>query len=157
MGVAQTVERVVVVHEVAGASPVAHPTGGHVRTIIAGSRKRIFRSDVDEALENCPFESQILSVVWGMAPGVDTMGFKWATERNIPTVPYPADWDRFRKRAGFIRNQQMAENADALVVVWDGKSRGSKDMLQRAERMGLRVFQWIPERFVNASGQAKLI
>lgn len=82
-----------------------------------------------------------------MAPGVDMMGWYWARSKNIPRKEYPADWNKFRKRAGFIRNQKMAENADALIAVWDGKSRGTKDMMQRAERLGLRTHVWIPERF----------
>lgn len=135
-----------------------------MRTIIAGSRKGIVRQDVEDAMESCPFESQILTVLCGRARGVDIMGQFWAKDRNIPVLIFPADWDRFHKRAGFIRNQQMAENADALVLVWDGKSRGSKDMLQRAERLGLKIHIWIPERYeqdegidYGGSGQARLI
>ena len=52
---------------------------------------------------------------------------------------FPADWDKYGKAAGFIRNEQMAQNADALVVFWDGKSRGTKNMIELAAKYKLKV------------------
>lgn len=50
---------------------------------------------------------------------------------------YPADWDTYGKSAGYRRNEDMAKIADACIVFWDGESRGSKHMIDIAEREGL--------------------
>lgn len=79
------------------------------------------------------------SIVCGEARGADTLGRRWAVEHGIRVDSYPADWDRFGKRAGFIRNEQMAMNADALIAFWDGRSRGTKHMIDIAQQRGLPV------------------
>ena len=52
---------------------------------------------------------------------------------------YPADWERHGRAAGPIRNEEMAEVSDALIAFWDGKSRGTKSMIEIARRKGLQV------------------
>lgn len=60
---------------------------------------------------------------------------RWgANEQGIPVVEFPADCKLHRKAAGPIRNEQMAQYADALILVWDGKSAGSSSMLGLARR-----------------------
>ena len=110
-----------------------------MRTIIAGSRTASL-TNVYQAIELCPWKDDISVVVSGTARGADTYGDSWAKEKNIPIVQYKPDWDGLGKAAGFIRNQQMAENADALILVWDGQSHGSKHMLSCAEKLGLKVY-----------------
>lgn len=68
------------------------------------------------------------------------MGELWAKKHGIPVAPFPADWNKFGKRAGAIRNADMAMYADALVAVWDGKSRGTRDMIKKAEALGLKFY-----------------
>lgn len=74
-------------------------------------------------------------VVCGMARGADALGRMWAYENWIPVKEFPADWDLHGKKAGPIRNQAMAEYADCAIVFWDGKSRGSADMIRRMREM----------------------
>lgn len=117
-----------------------------MRTIIAGSRHVVDAAQVELAIRGSGFE--ITSVVSGKAKGVDTLGEAWAKARGIPVHPYPvlpADWARYGYSAGPRRNQRMAENADALIAIWDGISRGTKDMIDRALKMGLRVWVHIVE------------
>lgn len=76
-------------------------------------------------------------VVCGMARGADELGAKWAKENDIPVAEYPADWDKFGKSAGYRRNEEMAENADACIAFWDGESRGTKHMIDLALEHGL--------------------
>jgi hypothetical protein len=63
---------------------------------------------------------------------VDTLAELWAVENGIPNTRYPADWKRYGRKAGPIRNRLMAENAEALIAIWDGKSRGAMDMIKQA-------------------------
>ena len=111
-----------------------------MKVIIAGSRHMPFSMFhlIDEAVKKSNF--QVTEVVCGLARGADMFGGKWAVNNSIPVKTFPADWDEYGKAAGPIRNQQMAEYADALIVfIWDG-SRGSKDMLMRMERMKKPTF-----------------
>jgi len=52
---------------------------------------------------------------------------------------YPADWNRHGRAAGPIRNEKMAEVSDALIAFLDGKSRGTRSMIEIARRKGLQV------------------
>lgn len=111
-----------------------------MKVIIAGSRHMPFSMFhlIDEAVKKSNF--QVTEVVCGLARGADMFGGKWAVNNSIPVKTFPANWDEHGKAAGPIRNQQMAEYADALIVfIWDG-SRGSKDMLMRMERMKKPTF-----------------
>jgi len=109
-----------------------------MRTIIAGGREVINQLLVDNAIVASGF--QITEVVSGGAPGVDTLGEQWAANNTIPVKRFPAEWSLHGKAAGPIRNRQMAEYAEALVAVWDGLSRGTKNMIDTARMVGLKVF-----------------
>lgn len=67
------------------------------------------------------------------------MGERYGRERNYSIDYFPAEWDRYGKRAGYIRNEEMAKHADALVAFWDGKSRGTKHMIDTARKYNLSI------------------
>ena len=71
--------------------------------------------------------------------GADYLGELFADYRKFNVKLFPADWDTHGKFAGIKRNREMAEYADALICFWDGKSRGSKNMIEEAEKRGLKV------------------
>lgn len=114
-----------------------------MRVIIAGSRSITDLRAVFHAMAKARERGIVpTSVLCGMAAGVDTLGYEWADLQEIPVVEYPADWSKGRT-AGFIRNYKMARNADALVLIWDGKSSGSANMLSHAERLKLKIYKSI--------------
>lgn len=108
-----------------------------MRVIIAGTRSLADREYVARAMNRSGLIPSC--VVSGGCYGVDASGEKWAGENGVPCVRYPADWSRYGRSAGPRRNAVMADNADALVAVWDGKSRGTRDMIDRAIAKGLAV------------------
>ena len=112
-----------------------------MKTIIAGSRGITNYYILIKAYMQCPFD--ITSVVSGCARGVDTLGEKFANDNSLPLEKYPADWDTYGKRAGYIRNTEMADNAEALLAIWDGESRGTKHMIDIAREKGLKVFVYM--------------
>lgn len=112
-----------------------------MRLIIAGSRGAS-EADVRAALCRCPWSGFVSAVVSGGARGADAWGERWASERMIEVLRFNAEWERFGKRAGPIRNEAMARSAEALIAVWDGESRGTSNMIERARQNGLRVFVW---------------
>lgn len=115
-----------------------------MRTIIAGSRTINDYRIVWKAVTDCGWVPT--QVVCGTAAGVDTVGERYAYHHNIPVRRFPAEWDKYGKSAGYKRNIVMSENADALILVWDGESRGSAMMKAIAQRKGLRIFEVIVPR-----------
>ena len=109
-----------------------------MRVIIAGSRGITDYKQVEAAYlsSNIP----ITEIVSGGARGVDALGEQVAKNFGIPIKVFPADWDKHGKRAGPLRNIQMAEYADGLIAIWDGKSKGTKHMIDQANKQGLVVY-----------------
>ena len=112
------------------------------RVIIAGTR------DFDDYGLLCRHTDYKLSVkrterriviVSGAAKGADALGEQYARERGYKLVRYSADWEKYGKAAGPIRNDVMARNADALIAYWDGRSPGTWNMIQTARNYGLKV------------------
>lgn len=75
----------------------------------------------------------ITEIVSGKAPGIDTVGEAWAISNGLPVAEFPAEWD-LGKHAGMLRNAAMADYADAALVIWDGKSKGSANMLAEMQK-----------------------
>ena len=108
-----------------------------MRTIVAGSRDFRDYGRLVAALD-MHYISVILS---GAARGADRLGERYAAERGIPIERYPAQWELYGRRAGYLRNEEMASAAESLVAFWDGMSPGTGHMIDIARRYGLRV--WI--------------
>lgn len=95
-----------------------------MRTIIAGTRGMTDEYVMDTAL--AALDWTITEVVSGGAAGADRLGEAWASRNGIPVKRFPADWARYGKGAGPVRNREMARYAEALVAFWDGRSTGTK-------------------------------
>ena len=115
-----------------------------MKIIIAGSRSftnySLLSQHLDHLFSRCD-KSQI-EIVSGRARGADRLGERYAHEHGIPIKPFPVtseDWKRIGKKAGHLRNVQMAEYGDALVDFWDGVSPGSRDMIDLAHEHRLRA------------------
>ena len=109
------------------------------KVIIAGSRDftdyALLRSFTDETLAGV----EDIEIVSGGARGADALGEQYARERGLSLKVFPAEWKKWGRAAGPIRNAQMADYADALIAFWDGKSAGTRDMIRKAEEKGLQV------------------
>lgn len=124
-----------------------------MKVIIAGTEEITDFEELKYAIADSGFE--IHEVVCGLCKGPDLMGKAWAEKRGIHVEEFPADWNDidapgavvkknsrgnyYNAKAGFDRNQKMAEYADALIALWDGESPGTRDMINRARREGLEV------------------
>lgn len=103
-----------------------------MKTIIAGSRDIEDYELLKRVMQNVPWE--ITEVISGGYKGVDTLAIRWAEEKKIPCIVMKANWTSFGPAAGPIRNSEMAKVGEALVLVWDGHSKGSKDILARMRK-----------------------
>lgn len=116
------------------------------KVIIAGGRE-FCNSEIflNFLFTGIPQDLDITEIVSGGARGADAMGERFATQFNIPLKIFPADWKTHPKAAGPIRNRQMAEYADVLVAFWDGKSAGTKNMIDTATELGLTMYTCLYE------------
>lgn len=109
-----------------------------MRTIINGSRDITDYSLVETAMELSGIKPT--EVISGGARGPDRLGERWAKEKGVKLTVMPADWDTHGKGAGYVRNAQMVDAADALVSIWDGQSKGTRHTISLVGQKGLRVF-----------------
>lgn len=117
----------------------------NTRLIIAGSREfndySLLKSKV---LEYIGIENNDITIVSGTARGADQLGERFALENNLNLVKMPANWNLYGKRAGYLRNNDMATFAakenGVLIAFWDGKSKGTKHMIDLAYRHKLTVY-----------------
>ncbi len=111
-----------------------------MKVIIAGSREGVTYSDIEKGVEQ--FENAwglITEVVSGCAAGADTLGEQYADEHDIPAKLFPANWQKYGKGAGYIRNTEMAKYADGLIAISVNDSRGTANMIQTAKRLNLKT------------------
>ena len=78
-------------------------------------------------------------IVSGGARGADRVGEYVAQISNLPIKQFIPDWDGLGKRAGFVRNAEMGDYADALLAFWNKESKGTKQMIDYATKKGLIV------------------
>ncbi len=108
-----------------------------MKVVVAGSRTITYSAIVVAAIRESGF--QLTELVSGGCRGVDRVAEQWAYGMGIPIRRFIPDWSHYGRSAGPRRNRQMAEYADAGVVVWDGKSRGRKNMAEELEKLGKPV------------------
>ena len=108
------------------------------RVIVAGCRNFDDYARLKAELEAyfLTLEPWEIIIVSGCADGADALGERYADEHGLKTERFPAEWERYGRAAGPKRNMQMAKAADAVVVFWDGKSRGTKNMIECAKKEG---------------------
>ena len=107
-----------------------------MKVIVAGGRdfsdKELLYTSLDAFHKGTP----ITEVVCGGARGADELGRCWADKNRITVTPMDAEWDKYGKTAGFIRNKQMGDYADYLIAFWNGTSSGTKHMIEYMKSIG---------------------
>ena len=115
-----------------------------MKVIIAGGR------DFDDYKRLCSYCDYLLQnkddveIVSGTAKGADKLGEKYAKERDFSIKRFPADWGTHGNRAGYLRNEEMADYGDALIAFWDGQSKGTQHMINIADKksLELRIYRY---------------
>ena len=118
----------------------AESTPVKIRAIIAGSREVTDYRVVEVAVRESGWADDIAVVVSGGARGVDRLGERWADGHLRPVALFLPDYDRHERHfAPIARNREMAKSADLLIAIWDGESRGTKNMIFEARDVGIPV------------------
>lgn len=120
-----------------------------LRVIIAGSRDfndyDLLKKSAIDIFNKKTMLPDLSRIVSGGARGADTLGERFANEMGLEITRFIPDWDGLGKRAGYVRNAEMAkfavqdDNDGMLIAFWDGVSRGTKHMIDLANKYGLEV------------------
>lgn len=112
-----------------------------MKLIIAGGRDCTEYDVLTEAIRHHQIPiTQDTEIVCGMAKGADSLGFDFAIISELKIHKFPAKWNLHGRKAGPLRNIEMGDFADALLALWDGKSKGTKHMIDYATKRGLKVW-----------------
>ena len=126
-----------------------------MKLIIAGTRHfstwTTYGGYLEDAISRSGWRGDITEVVTGGAYGVDSLGVVWAAMNGVPSLVFRANWNELGKAAGPIRNAKMAKYADRLLLLWDGKSPGSKNMLSCMENEGKPVYSMVIDAAYKAA------
>ncbi len=108
-----------------------------LKVIVAGSRDfndyKILKEKLDFYLQN----HENIEIVSGTARGADKLGERYAKEKELKVKRFPADWKKHGKKAGYLRNEDMAKYATHAVIFWDGKSKGTGHMINLCKKYEL--------------------
>ena len=106
-----------------------------MKTAVIGSRTFTDFSLLEEHLT----QHLISEIVSGGARGADTLAEEYASKKNIPLKVFKADWNKYGRAAGPIRNRDIVGYAERVVAFWDGESRGTKNAIDLAKKQGKEV------------------
>ena len=112
-----------------------------MRVLVTGGRDFEDRALLVEALDRLHQERGVTTLIHGAAEGADALAGEWARARGVEELACPADWRRYRRAAGPIRNQQiLVEQKPDLVVAFPG-GIGTDHMIAIAEKAGVEVLR----------------
>ena len=107
--------------------------------LVVGSRGFLDYNLLKDALDNIRDKNNNISIVSGGAVGADSLAEKYANENNIPIEIFRADWNKYGKSAGYIRNEEMHKYISIkenrmCIAFWDGQSRGTQHNFSLAKK-----------------------
>jgi hypothetical protein len=114
-----------------------------IKLIIAGSREitnnLITFKAINEWRDNNS-DKLISLIISGMARGPDSHAIEYANNNHIPYVDFIPDWEQYGKKAGILRNLEMAKSGDELIAIFNGKSKGTSHMIDTMLRLSKPVW-----------------
>jgi hypothetical protein len=115
-----------------------------MRVVVFGGRDFTNRSMAFKALDRIHKQYNITLVIDGEAPGADTLAHHWAVARGIENLRFPANWAKYGRSAGPIRNRQMIEEGVPDMGVAFPGGRGTENMKQQLKKAGIKILNVVP-------------
>lgn len=110
-----------------------------MKVIVAGSRNFNDYNSLEKKMDTILKNQDNVTIISGTAIGAGKLGERYAGENHHKLVKYVPMWDIFGKKAGYMRNEEMVRSSDAAVVFWDGKSKGTKHMIDISKKFKLKL------------------
>lgn len=116
------------------------------RVLVCGGREysdqQRVRKTLDAVLEGTRAAGKDLVIIHGNARGADLLAHQYAREKSLRALPFPADWDTYGKRAGYVRNKQMLDEGKPHAVIAFPGGVGTRMMVGLAKRYGIPVKEY---------------
>lgn len=122
-----------------------------MRVVVFGGRDFHNERLAFKALDILHRKYRFTCVIDGMAKGADTLGYRWAKRHGVPTERYPANWAKFGRAAGPIRNRQMIEEGKPQLGVAFPGGKGTTNMKEQLKRNGIPVQVVVPVAYQKAT------
>lgn len=106
--------------------------------LVAGSRSLTNEELVWDLLDGAGLEGYE-TLIQGGARGIDTLAGNWGRARGMAVTQIDAEWAKYGKSAGYKRNLVMLDMVHRVIVIWDGKSPGSRHTIEQAKKLGKRL------------------
>jgi len=111
-----------------------------MKLAVVGSRNIIDEEMVFNSINSTIKDIQTpITIVSGGAKSVDSIAAKWAKTNDVPLIEFKADWSKFGKAAGIIRNKDIIKNCDTVLAIWDGKSKGTQNSIKLGHSLNKNV------------------
>lgn len=122
-----------------------------MKLIIAGSRDMYFDiGTIQDLIDSLvPMDIEISEIVSGTCRGIDISGENYAKFQEYPLMRFKPDWKKYKAAAGPKRNKEMAEYADALLLIWNGESSGSKSMKREMLKLNKPIYEVILQKIIQ--------
>ena len=109
-------------------------TNKDIKLAIVGSRTFNDYNLLERHINDIAKSFNIIKIISGGANGADKLGEKYANKHEIPTSILNPDWEKYGRGACFIRNKNIVNSSDKVVAFWDGKSKGTQNSINLAEK-----------------------
>ena len=107
-----------------------------MKALVTGSRNFFDYEWIASRLAKYP----LTEIITGGAIGVDANAERYAREKGLKSTILKPDWDKYGKAAGYKRNSEMLKLYPTIIIAfWDGESSGTKDMIDKGNRVGIPV------------------
>ena len=122
-----------------------------IKLAIVGSRTFNNYQKFIEVLNIIKSKYNINTIISGGASGADQLGELYADRFKIKKMIFPADWKKYGKKAGFLRNVDIIKNCDICLAFWDGQSHGTKHDIDLCVQYNKKcfIFNFITNEFTE--------
>ncbi len=116
-----------------------------MKIVVSGSRDYDNYDEAKSYIEKCIQKTDVDKVVIlsGGCRGADMLGERYAKEKGYTVERVIPEWSKYGKAAGIVRNRKMAEAADLAICFWNGKSKGTKMMIEYTKKLNKKIIVYL--------------